>query len=497
MDDRQIVEGVRLADRDAVAELYDRYADVLHDYARRRTHSGADAADIVHDAFLVAVERIHQLRDPDRLRPWLYAITRTELHRRYRDTARYTVLDADEWREPVSREPGPEELAQRRELVELLREASEGLADDDRELLDLHLRHGLVGAGLAAAAGLPAKHASVALDRVKGRLTRTIGVVLLARAPVCTEFAAMLASQDGMSPLARKRLARHVDNCELCHREQARRLRPEVLLAAPPMLAAPRELRARLLSSLQARRPAPGGQVWDRHGFPWPALERARRWPAAVLAAAVLLLIGGTFLVARPWLPDRAVAVEPVTPTRGPTSPAVPGALLTGATSTSTTPTATTTATSTTTTTRRTTTTTPPRTTTATPARDATPPTIGPVSISPDAFSTAYKGTATCTQGPMTTRAVVLVTVTDPAGIEAVTMSWSGPAGTSGRATMRSGANGIYIAAAGPAAVDAANPAPQPGAYGLAVSVQAVDAAGNRGEQKTTFARAVVHCRIQ
>lgn len=487
MDDRHIVAGLRRGSRDALAALYDRYADLLHDYARRRTHSQADAADVVHDAFLVAVERIEQLRDPDRLRPWLYAIARTELHRTFRRAARYAELDPDaQWHEPVSTEPGPDVLVERGELAALLREATAGLSDGDRELLDLHLRHGLVGADLAAAAGMPAKHASVALERVKGRLARTLGVVLLARRPPCEEFDAIRDAQPGLTPLARKRLARHVDNCDVCYEEQSRRLRPEVLLTAVPMLPAPPELRRRLVSS-QARL-APTGQFWDDDGFPWPQRQRSRSWPMWIAAAAAVLLVtGGVFVAARAGTPERTVGSEPIAPARTATTRTpVPGAVVPPTTTVETT-----TPTSTTTTTRRTTTTTTPPRTTA--PGDTAPPAIGSAELSPGWFSATLGGKASCsTRPPAATRATVTTTATDPAGVAGVTMIWSGPGGTGGTVAMDSGRNGEYSASVGPVAGD--NLAA--GNYPIAVTVVATDARGNEARRSVTFSEAVHHCAV-
>jgi RNA polymerase sigma factor (sigma-70 family) len=504
MDDRQIVAGVRLGDRQAVAELYDRYADALHDYARRRTNSEADAADVVHDAFLVAVERIGQLRDPERLRPWLYAIARTELHRGYRHAARYAELDGhigreDDRRELVSAEPGPDVQVERRELVALLREATAGLTDTDRELLDLHMRHNLVGAGLAAAAGMPAKHASVALDRVKGRLARTLGVVLLARQPTCPGFVAIQAGQEGMTPLVRKRLARHVDNCEICYREQARRMRPEVLLAAVPVLPAPRELRQRLLSATQARVPAPTGQVWDDDGFPWPPRQRGRRRPVVWAAASALLVlaIGGALLVGRPWETERAVALGPATPPPSATSTSkapLPGAVVASTTEPTTEPTAEPTTTTPPPTTRRTTTrrssTTTTTTATTPPPPDTTPPAIGPASLTSTWFSASWNGQASCTGAPITAK--VQAIVTDPSGVAGVTITWSGPAGTGGSPVVTPGPGGSYSATVGP--VVAPNLAG--GSYALSVTVVARDGKGNETKSSTTFKDAVHHCVI-
>jgi DNA-directed RNA polymerase specialized sigma24 family protein len=43
-----------------------------------------DAADAVEDTFIITVGRLDRLRDPRKLRPWLYAVARNECHSRVR-----------------------------------------------------------------------------------------------------------------------------------------------------------------------------------------------------------------------------------------------------------------------------------------------------------------------------------------------------------------------------------------------------------------------------
>ena len=45
-----------------------------------------DAADAIQDTFVIAAARLGGLRDPRKLRPWLYAVARNECHRRLRAT---------------------------------------------------------------------------------------------------------------------------------------------------------------------------------------------------------------------------------------------------------------------------------------------------------------------------------------------------------------------------------------------------------------------------
>jgi len=65
----------------------------LYGYCRSLLSEPADAAGAVRDTFVVAQVKLPLLRDPSRLRPWLYAVARNECHRRLRARARSAELD--------------------------------------------------------------------------------------------------------------------------------------------------------------------------------------------------------------------------------------------------------------------------------------------------------------------------------------------------------------------------------------------------------------------
>ena len=122
--DADLARAAAAGDRSAFAGIYDRYADRLHDYCVGMLRDRDDAADCVQDAFCTAATRLNQLRDADKLRPWLYAIARNEALRRLRDRRRETV--SDDLPETVSQEPGPDTLAARTELADLISDAAAG-----------------------------------------------------------------------------------------------------------------------------------------------------------------------------------------------------------------------------------------------------------------------------------------------------------------------------------------------------------------------------------
>src|SRR5215469_17066068 len=80
MRDREIVAAVVAGDPAGLAAAYDSYAAVLYSYCRSLLAEPEDASDAVQDTFVIAAAKLDGLRDPDRLRPWLYAVARNEEH---------------------------------------------------------------------------------------------------------------------------------------------------------------------------------------------------------------------------------------------------------------------------------------------------------------------------------------------------------------------------------------------------------------------------------
>ena len=95
----------------ALAGIYHRYAARLHDYCVGLVRDHHTAADCVQDVFCTAAAELPRLRDPDKLRPWLYAIARRTalraLHNRRREPA------FDELPDIPSIGPGPFTLTAR------------------------------------------------------------------------------------------------------------------------------------------------------------------------------------------------------------------------------------------------------------------------------------------------------------------------------------------------------------------------------------------------
>src|SRR5580693_5018876 len=325
MRDREVVASIVAGDPAGLAEAYDKYARVLYSYSKTFLREPADAADVVHDTFVIAAGNLDRLRDPERLRPWLYAVARNLCLRKLR--AEKAV--AAEWADIDFAPEGGEDSdiggeAERAELRALLRAAGGGLNAGERDIVELRLWQGLDTAEAAAVLGITRGHGHLLMSRGRDQLTASVGALLVARTgrDECATLDRLLSGWDGeLTVLLRKRLSRHIEHCDVCSDRRRRELQPALLSLWPAgMLAAealgrhamhaaavPADLKARVLAATTGKDAAAakaagltgGGRGVRENGFPKPAAahrtvlthgthSHLTLWTAAGTAAAVV-----------------------------------------------------------------------------------------------------------------------------------------------------------------------------------------------------------------
>jgi RNA polymerase sigma-70 factor (ECF subfamily) len=93
--DAQLVARIRAGDKRAEEVLYRCHAQAVGALAARLLGRSHEAEDVVQDAFVTALARLHQLRDAGSFRAWLLRITVREVHRRYRRRRLLRTLGLD------------------------------------------------------------------------------------------------------------------------------------------------------------------------------------------------------------------------------------------------------------------------------------------------------------------------------------------------------------------------------------------------------------------
>jgi RNA polymerase sigma factor (sigma-70 family) len=256
MRDSEVVASIVAGDALGLAAAYDRYADPLYKYCRTLLSDPADAADAVQDAFVIAASRLDGLRDPSRLRPWLYAVARNEAMRILRSKKGTSALD-----EAPDMTDDSDDVAadvDRADLRALLEDAAAGLNPGEREVIELQLRQGLETAEVATVLGISRNHAHALLSRAREQLETCLAVLLVGRAgrAECGGLGGVLAGWDGrLTILLRKRVHRHIEQCATCGARRAYELGPAMLLDQSPAAA----LAAGAALSLRLARGAPDG----------------------------------------------------------------------------------------------------------------------------------------------------------------------------------------------------------------------------------------------
>jgi RNA polymerase sigma factor (sigma-70 family) len=313
MDDREMVAAIAAGDPDGdpagLADAYDTYAESLYGYCRMMLSEPEDAEYVLQDTFVIAAARLGGLRDPRKLRPWLYAVAHNECHLRLGATEA-DLDEADDLADPVGL--SADDSAERAELRRLIRAALDGLNPAEREVIELGLRHDLHGADLAAVLGVPRNQAHALASRARGQLEKALGVLLVARTGrrACPKLDMLLDGWDGrLTLLTRKRVSRHIDQCDVCTDRKRGALRPAALYGMAPLAALPRGLRAEVLelcadvsplSQSYRRDVAQSAGPFRPSGFPESARPpRPRMLALAGIAAAagVVIAIAATGII--------------------------------------------------------------------------------------------------------------------------------------------------------------------------------------------------------
>ena len=158
--DASLVARARGGDASAFEALVRRHYRAAHTVALATLGNGADAEDVCQEAFIRALEKLDDCREPAKVSAWLLRIVRNQAHnhRDYLEVRAAAPLDAV----PSSSAGPAPRPAERAELRQRLQEAVGTLSEVRREVLLLHdlegWRHREIARHLGISTGMSRQH---------------------------------------------------------------------------------------------------------------------------------------------------------------------------------------------------------------------------------------------------------------------------------------------------------------------------------------------------
>ena len=207
----ELVAAVRAGDSQAFADLYREHVESVRRVAYHLVGDSDATADAVQDTFTRALQHLDDLREPDRFRPWLLAIARHAATDQLRARKRVTSLDDAHDETLASPGPGPESVAEVRELADQVQGCVAGLSKRDAAAVTMVTQLGFTPSQVADALGVTPGAAKVIVHRARRRLRNALALQLMVKQPTlaCDDFQKLLA-EDPLSA------SKHIESCVTC-----------------------------------------------------------------------------------------------------------------------------------------------------------------------------------------------------------------------------------------------------------------------------------------
>ncbi len=387
--DEVLATAAKEGDDNAFGALYRRHAPSLFDFLARTVRDRSTAEDLLQSTFVRALERRSDLREPAKVRSWLFSIAH---HLAMNHLTRTRPTEAIQEQSLRSREPDPGAAVSAGEAADLVWAAAAALEARQYAVLDLSLRQQLSTAEVAEALEVNPRLAAVVLHRAKEALAGAVRALLVARsAERCERLAALVPTiPQSFSPALRVRVDHHLRRCLHCKSLASKLSSPEALLAGLPPVTLPAHLVSRGWTTVLSQfghgtvtPPLDGGNDGALHEHLGEGRRRTGHRPVVLGVAVLAILATGL-----------AIGIGESGPGHHPHRPAAPISALRTTTSTTPAPTTTTQA--------------PPSSTVPVPP----PPPPSRTTEPPTTTTTTEPPTATTTTEPPTTTTVTFPPIT-------------------------------------------------------------------------------------
>ena len=178
-NEADLIQQTLAGDTSAFDQLVKTHRTVVYVLVLSYTKNPADAEDLTQRIFIRAYERLATLRELDRFLPWLQQIAHNTcknwLSRRSDSATTFEMVNHADF---VKTAPSPEEIALKREVETVVREAIGALQETDRKLVEGRYIEGASYEQLQVESGLSYAAIANRLKRAKQQMRRRIEKLL-------------------------------------------------------------------------------------------------------------------------------------------------------------------------------------------------------------------------------------------------------------------------------------------------------------------------------
>src|SRR6266850_433716 len=160
---------------EAFAELVMRFQDMAFACAYAVLGDAYLAEDVAQDAFVVAWQKLHQLRDPTAFPGWFKRIVLSQCNRLTRGK-RLQIVPLEVGAHSATTEPGPHVIAEKHELLNKVLKAIKALPDSERLVTTLFYVNGYTQADIGHFLEVPVSTVNKRLHTARQRLKESLEV---------------------------------------------------------------------------------------------------------------------------------------------------------------------------------------------------------------------------------------------------------------------------------------------------------------------------------
>jgi RNA polymerase sigma-70 factor (ECF subfamily) len=178
-EDARLVKRLKTGDRSVFAELVEKYQESIYTTCYCMVWNQEDAEDAAREAFVTSFEKIRDLKDGRKYYLWMKTIAENTckkwIKKRKREGSELPENgSADVTPIPGSKLPPPDRPVVQKEIINAVRNAVDGLKEEDREIVELKHFCELKFDEVAARLGIPVNTAKTRFYRALEKLAEKL-----------------------------------------------------------------------------------------------------------------------------------------------------------------------------------------------------------------------------------------------------------------------------------------------------------------------------------